>query len=247
MIQHKEIFGLMKGKIPYTKKTLSRLSNLIEKYPFFQTAHILHTLNLLSLQDSHFLIDLNKTAIYAQDRKQLFFLIESEGFIPEQTDAIESESIRTESSFDLIDNFLSDSNSEEKTELETVETDLSPISSEYVSYQLSDDDSTEEAPPLQYQETIDKFLAQDVYSPLKYRRDKTDKQEVKLPEPESEPLNNDGFFSETLAKIYVKQKKYDQALEIIHQLNLIYPEKNRYFADQIRFLEKLIIKTNKNK
>ena len=33
--------------------------------------------------------------------------------------------------------------------------------------------------------------------------------------------------------------------EIIKNLNLKYPEKNVYFADQIRFLEKLIINTKK--
>ncbi len=50
-------------------------------------------------------------------------------------------------------------------------------------------------------------------------------------------------FSEALAKIYLKQKRYDKALEIIKSLRLKNPEKNTYFADQIRFLEKLIINT----
>ena len=45
----------------------------------------------------------------------------------------------------------------------------------------------------------------------------------------------------TLAKIYIKQHRYDKALEIIKKLSLNYPKKNAYFADQIRFLEKLII------
>ncbi|MEG1187566.1 MAG: tetratricopeptide repeat protein, partial [Bacteroidales bacterium] len=36
------------------------------------------------------------------------------------------------------------------------------------------------------------------------------------------------------------QKKYSKALEIIKKLSLKYPEKNVYFADQIRFLEKII-------
>ena len=53
----------------------------------------------------------------------------------------------------------------------------------------------------------------------------------------------DSSLSETLAKIYVKQQKYDKALEIIKKLNLKNPKKNAYFADQIRFLEKLIINT----
>jgi hypothetical protein len=48
-------------------------------------------------------------------------------------------------------------------------------------------------------------------------------------------------FTETLAKIYIKQRRYSKALEIIRKLYLKNPKKNVYFADQIRFLEKLII------
>ncbi len=55
------------------------------------------------------------------------------------------------------------------------------------------------------------------------------------------------FLTETLAKIYIKQKKYDKALAIIKQLSLNYPKKSAYFADQIRFLEYLIINDKKNK
>ncbi|MBR5689616.1 MAG: tetratricopeptide repeat protein, partial [Prevotella sp.] len=58
--------------------------------------------------------------------------------------------------------------------------------------------------------------------------------------------NEEGIFTETLAKIYVKQGRYDKALEIIQRLNLLYPKKNAYFADQIRFLEKLIINNKQN-
>ena len=55
----------------------------------------------------------------------------------------------------------------------------------------------------------------------------------------------EGFFTETLARIYIKQGRYSKALEIIQRLSLIYPKKNAYFADQIRFLQKLILNNNK--
>ena len=60
------------------------------------------------------------------------------------------------------------------------------------------------------------------------------------PETEEEPAEEE-FLTESLAKIYIKQRRYAKALEIIRKLSLKYPEKNIYFADQIRFLEKLII------
>ncbi|MGM9620262.1 MAG: hypothetical protein ACI3X4_02285, partial [Bacteroidaceae bacterium] len=54
------------------------------------------------------------------------------------------------------------------------------------------------------------------------------------------------IFTEIMAGIYIKQGKYESAVKIIRQLSLKYPKKNRYFADQIRFLEKLIL-NDKNK
>ena len=39
---------------------------------------------------------------------------------------------------------------------------------------------------------------------------------------------------------YIKNKRYEEAIQIIERQNLINPDKNIYFADQIRFLRKLI-------
>lgn len=54
-------------------------------------------------------------------------------------------------------------------------------------------------------------------------------------------LTDDSLLSESLAKIYIKQRRYSKAYEIISNLSLNYPEKSIYFADQLRFLRKLII------
>lgn len=65
------------------------------------------------------------------------------------------------------------------------------------------------------------------------------------PAPSGDEQDDDFFFTQTLANIYIKQKKYDRAYEIIKRLNLNYPEKNIYFADQLIFLEKVIKNLNK--
>jgi len=60
--------------------------------------------------------------------------------------------------------------------------------------------------------------------------------------------NDDSMLSESLAKMYISRHKYSKALEIIESINLNFPEKSIYFADQIRFLRKLVlIETLKNK
>ena len=64
----------------------------------------------------------------------------------------------------------------------------------------------------------------------------------KEPETIRQPIvQDDSLLSESLAKIYIKQRRYDKAFEIISGLSLKYPEKSIYFADQLRFLQKLII------
>lgn len=46
--------------------------------------------------------------------------------------------------------------------------------------------------------------------------------------------------TESFAKIMIKNGNYSRALEIITQISLNNPEKSIYFADQIRFLKKII-------
>ena len=64
-----------------------------------------------------------------------------------------------------------------------------------------------------------------------------------------ESTQNDGsMLSESLAKMYITRHKYSKALEIIESINLNFPEKSIYFADQIRFLRKIVLNENiKNK
>lgn len=68
-----------------------------------------------------------------------------------------------------------------------------------------------------------------------------------VPEPEEEfnaadydkAVLNEELFTETLAGIYIKQHRYQEAMEIIRSLSLNFPNKSCYFADQIRYLEKI--------
>jgi len=62
--------------------------------------------------------------------------------------------------------------------------------------------------------------------------------------PKPNLVNNDAHLSEhlmteTLARIYLEQKNYDQAIQSYKILSLKYPEKSSFFADQIKAVEEL--------
>ena len=52
-------------------------------------------------------------------------------------------------------------------------------------------------------------------------------------------------FTETLARIYIKQGKYERAYQIIDRLHKQHPQKSAYYVDQLGFLEKLILNAKK--
>lgn len=62
-----------------------------------------------------------------------------------------------------------------------------------------------------------------------------------------EPEKREGgpILSESLARAMIKNGNYSKALEIITDLSLNNPKKSIYFADQIRFLKKLILNQSK--
>ncbi len=52
-------------------------------------------------------------------------------------------------------------------------------------------------------------------------------------------VEKDELMTETLARVYLEQKKYKKAIQAYKILSLKYPEKSSFFADQINAVEKL--------
>ena len=143
----------------------------------------------------------------------------------------------------LIDNFLNSLPKEEK-KTRKVKADATVDYMEYLLQTEQEFADEKEVSPMHGDDLIDNFLNQQDEGRIVLQD--VPEQELQKPALITESSADTEIFTEALARIYIKQGKFERAIEIIRRLSLKYPKKNRYFADQIRFLEKLII-NNKNK
>ena len=81
-------------------------------------------------------------------------------------------------------------------------------------------------------ELLDKFIAN---NPKIVPKENNPKVNIK----ESTKINQNELMTETLAKVYLEQKKYKKAIQAFKILSLKYPEKSGFFADQIQAVKKL--------
>ncbi len=222
------------------RDTLYELRLIVGKHPYFDVARLLMLKNLYLLHDIEFGKEMRKAAIYLKSRWPIFELMAGYGTAPAIDEA--PADIPVDRTMALIDAFL-----------ETIPTETLSLEAEgaaavdYVSAYLKVDTANENIPELRGQSLIDNFLAGenerislDLNAPTADVESESEKHAI----PE-ETGTETSFFTETLANIYIKQGKYSKALEIIKRLYLEFPNKNRYFADQIRFLEIIIKHTKK--
>lgn len=240
------------------KQTLYELRELVAQYPYYQPARLLMLKNLYVLHDTSFDDELRRAAMYVSDRSKLFELVEAKHYDlkedPNETE-LKADASRTTS---LIDKFL-DSIPEESQSDQKHKPLPWYVTNDYM--QLLEDEeplaplSTTSATQSRQDSIIDGFLSHGgkvVLPEITPEEEKAIVDAIHLSSSEeefiepvkSEPLKKKAYenplLTEELAQKYIKQGNYLQAKEIITQLNLENSEKNIYFADQIRFLDKLI-------
>ncbi len=246
-----EVIELINHPERLDRDTLYELRSLLALYPYYQTARLLMLKNLFLLHDPTFDEELRRAAIYITDRRVLFEMIEAVHYQLKSTSqpsqSGSSSQPNPSRTLSLIDSFLDSIPKDETPAEKKRKPTPADAAVDYVAYLLETegaDDHSEEVPAMRGQDLIDSFINTD--------RKRFVLSDVAMPEPEPEKEAGntpegveEEYFTETLARIYIKQGRYSKALEIIQRLSLQVPKKNAYFADQIRFLEKLIINSNK--
>ncbi len=235
------------------RDTLYDLRSYVALYPYHQSARLLMLHNMYLLHDPSFDEELRRAAFYITDRNKLFQLVEARHYTltkPEKKVTV----VGTDRTDSLIDSFLETIPKEEpQPKKKRRKPTAADATVDYVAYMLAadsdDDDDDTASTETATTSIIDNFLGKG--------GGKITLQE--LPEETTDAPHNDvqlendkdelgeGYYTENLAKIYIKQGNYSKALEIISQLNLNNSKKNTYFADQMRFLEKIIVAKSHNR
>lgn len=262
-----EFNEILSGPDQIKKSQLAGLQQITEQYPYFQVAHYLHLKGLKKRRSFKYNDHLKKTAAYTTDRSLLFDNITSDDLdihpapsdlIIEKNDTAVKEEVDIVEVDKLPDEVIpKDVHPEETSPEETLKVGqpLDFKSDETFSFrewlQLSSFEPInrsitspieEKIPPQKQPDTvdkgvgnmdlIDKFIAASPKINPSLYDSYTDVGMDSVQE-------NESLMTETLAHVYVEQKKYKKAITAFTILSLKYPEKSSFFAHQIQAVKKL--------
>lgn len=226
--------------------TVRELQEMLSDYPSFELLRMLYVKNLYVNKDIRYRGELRKAALLLSDRSLLFHLIYS---FRSPFSSLKNDSHGNVSEEDrtlmLIDHYISTLPSEEQ-EMKEWNLEMATLSDLWT--ELEQIPNEPDVVPMKGQHLIDRFIESEPTSQALLQDCNATEivDEVVVPPIFEDSLSNsEAYFTETLAGIYIKQGRYQRALEIIRKLYLNYPEKSSYFAEQIRCLENLIIANDK--
>lgn len=290
--------------------SLSELSALIKKYPFFETAHALFIVNLKAIEDPRFKEYLQKSSIYIKNRENLLRKINfienrlNKKASPASTDTTRHtreeekplihkdnsqqkekeytrEKLRNRISHTISEQLIEsdEKNKKDASNADFFILDKSPAGSKqykkietgkkqtnaWQDKKEKDKFELDESKSEKKEKINKKKISSEYFNIEDYKEDIEEEQadndlinqflnknpEIKVPENQEKKtedmskestIENEGIISEKLASLYTRQGYYKKAISTYKKLSLKYPEKNDYFAEQIKKLENKINK-----
>ena len=198
---------------------------------------------------------LSKLSLLFPDRHALGLMLGEEasaltGFYPHESQPETPDTVTT------IDRFLDNYGKTSPAEVEAISRAIFNPQPDYADVLAAQEQQEGGATPASQDaqdELINQFIAEQMQMseqaaqvPIVAAMGEKEKAEIAAAAIDEPTENDDSMLTESLAKMYIARHKYSQALEIIERLSLNYPEKSIYFADQIRFLAKLVLNETLN-
>ena len=219
---HEEFISIVRKPELVTSNHESELKGLVDLYPYFAPPRIFYLKALRNSNSIQFSTNLKVTSLYCSSRRWLYYYLYPDKLIISEPYK-RSQLSKTKSAgdyFDMIDNVELEGG-DTKQSLKKLAERLKMARSMVVSTPVSHVKKNFEEP-----EVSNVIILKD------------EKKEVDL-------KHNINEVSEDIAKKLISERKYSEAIEILRALNLNNPKKSVYFADQIRFLEKIITNSKK--
>jgi len=197
------------------------LKELVERYPYFVSPRMVLAKAYKESGSIHSSAFLNETSAFSADRRWLYNYIFPEKIATNEATQFERESKTSGNYFDMI-NVIESAGGDTKQTLKNMAEKL------------------KEARAMVAKPTV---LKTEIFDQPIVEKVPESKAELK---PEiGQPKEEEIEISENNAKKLIIEKKYTEAIEILRSLNLNNPKKSAYFADQIRFLEKVVSNSKK--
>ena len=245
------------------KDQIDGLHKIIEEFPYFHVAHFLHLKALKTRHSFKYNDYLKKTAAYTTDRSVLFDSITSDDLDihPAPANLISEKTADEEAQKEAQD--VEDAN----VITGTVEENVSPEETlgigRPLKFKSDESHSFQEWLQLSSFEPIDrtKTTSRPIEPEMNQGKERGPKDKLKMDlvdkfiasSPKINPSlydsytdvamdsvqENESLMTETLAHVYVEQKKYEKAITAFTILSLKYPEKSSFFALQIGAIKKL--------
>jgi len=222
-----KFISLLKHPEDCTVDILPDIKEISEQFPYFAHAHILLANIKHHSNDIQSTTYTNRAAIYTADKSNLFYYIHPSAAILAEPKRLERDSHQSGNYFEMIEK-VETAGGDTKQSLKSLAERLKASREAFQGKATEEKTAELKVPKINPEET------------------KT----IRIPTPdyfviEDKPQTIEAQITEEYAKKLIIDKKYSEAIAILNQLNLIYPKKSIYFADQIRFLEKILVNKKK--
>ncbi len=247
-----------------------QLDEIVNEYPYFQSARAIQLKGLNKTSSFKYNQALKKTASHTIDRKVLFEFITSQIFIDpssKEKDVVKDPEVFEAETIKILHKKITDAVTTKAESIAIQEQKIEERATEIlelgkpINFKSSEPHSFNEWMQLIAQKPI---IREGLSSEIAKENRKSDDQFNLIDRfietnPKIEPVDknikisdisfsssteNESLMTETLAKVYLEQRKYENAIKAYRILSLKYPEKSGFFADRIKAIK--ILQKNKS-
>ena len=226
-----EFIYLVKQPESVATQHVSDLKEMVERFPYFVPSRILLTKSLQLSNSIHFEAHLKTTTVFIPSRRWLYYYLYPEKLLSVEPYRREKNAKSGGDYFDML-NVVESGGGDTKQSLKNLADKLKSARSLV---------NIPTVPLNIHGNKVSKNMDIEV---IINERNKEYLENVIVSSVNDSVLQNSDI-SEAKAKKLISERKYSEAIVILRELNLNNPKKSVYFADQIRFLEKVVSKSKK--